>query len=896
MVFPLGKISLIKIWLVICLTFLFIIYNEGISSPGNSNPTLQYNQSSSINITGNASTTIQSEINNRLDINADGLTWDVTEALLNPDLSGVMVYGRQLSAGMVYAKTYTSPTTVGAEYTTVATSASAIQHIKIKPAPTRDEYVTAHLKADGRLDVLRCISGCDATVDWSLIGTLVGATSTTNSVRRGFDVAYEQISGRTIVVFADDPTAGKAYYCIWDGTSWLPSATCGSTFTPGIENEINFGTGGVPVWIRLVEKPGSNEMLLGILDSANTYAVARWNGTSWVDIVNIGTGAAVIAQQAFDLAWETNTGSGLIVFDKTALDGTTQYRRYVPGTGWDAADRTGPDTGAGNNRWIELASDPNSNRISMIIGDSEGDASICIWKADDVTDGFTCTLDVDTTIETTTGKTVATVWSRGATRALFSYTDANALTQDVVCWTPAGFTTITADVGGSNTDDVDNIIYVGSPDTGDAFALRGDIVDDLVATRWDGAGCGSASFTRIPSTGTLTADLSVTIDNSAPIEFSFAYKIPIYQVSVEHNTTVSYSGTLNSINVLVNFTSTQDDDFTFYIYNFSGNNWFNCNSQSATANTYYNLWCNVSSSDYNSSSGIVRIRLNSTVDSDKSTLKEEYVQYYINYQVGYLEVKLIYPDPSVITNIVQNTTFVVNATVICKAGPCGYVNGTVRYNLTSPYPDTPVNITQGDKPFFIQEEPALVMKPCPTNPLDENEFCNITWVINATGEIYSGWKIGVLFNSSYQEVQQNHTENSTVYITSCTEEIGLAWASIDFDLLIPSTNYNPAPYNNQKFYNITNKGACTLNLWIKGTDLQNTNLGSTITVGNLSWSNYSSNYADFHRNMTSSYVLVGSSLPQNENLTTYYWLSVPAVYAGYYNGSVYICGNYSSIC
>jgi hypothetical protein len=441
---------------------------------------------------------------------------------------GVIVYGRQASPGMVYARYYTSPTSVGSEYTTIATSSSAIQFIKIKAAPTREEYITVHLKADGRLDVLRCVNLCNQSSDWSLIGTFTGATSTTNANKRAFDVAYEQLSGRAIVVFADDPTTGKAYYCIWNGTSWYPSSTCGSTFTPGTANEINFGTTGVPLWIRLVEKPSSDEMLLGILDSAGTYAVARWNGSAWTNILNIGTSAAVTAQQCFDLAWESISGNGLIVFDKTSADGTTQYRKYVAGVGWDTSDTAGPDTGAGNNYWIELASDPGSNRISMIIADSESDAHLYIWKADGSTPGFTTTSPnpIDGGIETTTGKDVATVWSRGNTRALFSYTDSNALTQDVVCWTPSGgFTTVTSDVGGSNTDDVDNIIYIGSPSDGDAFALRGDIVDDLVATRWDGLGCAAADFTRIPSTGTLASDLSVTTDNSAPIEFSFAYRI-----------------------------------------------------------------------------------------------------------------------------------------------------------------------------------------------------------------------------------------------------------------------------------------------------------------------------------------------------------------------------------
>jgi hypothetical protein len=375
-----------------------------------------------------------------------------------------------------------------------------------------------------------------------------------------------------------------------------------------------------------------------------------------------------------------------------------------------------------------------------------------------------------------------------------------------------------------------------------------------------------------------------------------------YRVSVEHNATgVSYSGILNNVNVSINFTSTLDDVYNMTIYNFVSSSWDSsqCQNQSVIAGNYYTIWCNITSNPTSYiSDGNIRIRLNSTTDMDRGTLKEEYVQYYVSYQVGYLEVELISPDPLVTTNIPQNNTFLVNATILCKSGPCGNVYGTVRYNLTSPYPDTPINTSEGDRPFYVQEPPypSQALKACPTNPLDANEFCNLTWTVNATGDIDTSWKVGVLFNSSYSEIQWNHTRNATVSITSCTEEISLAWTSIDFGLLTPSTNYNSAPYNNQNFYNITNRGTCILNLWIKGIDLQNTTYNSIIKVGNLSWSNYSSSYTEFHENMTYSYVLLDLSLPSGENLTTYYWLSVPPVYAGYYKGSVYICGNYTSIC
>lgn len=383
----------------------------------------------------------------------------------------------------------------------------------------------------------------------------------------------------------------------------------------------------------------------------------------------------------------------------------------------------------------------------------------------------------------------------------------------------------------------------------------------------------------------LTYDISETQDNG------------LYRVEVWHNSSQIADGTILSINTTINFTTNETDYYSLQIYDFANSQWTSsgCDFGNVFADTPTKWWCNITSSpmNYNSSDMVVRIRINSTADTEPGLLKEDYVQYYIGYQAGYLEVNLTNPEPSFITNVVQNYTFPVNATVICRNGPCGKIQGTIMYNLSSSNPDTPVNITQGDKPFFIKENPANALKSC--GILYKDQTCQLNWYINATGDMETSWKIGVLFNSSFPEIQQNHTNNSTIYITTCTEEMNLAWVSIDFAQLIPSKNYNNATNNDQNFYNITNKGTCPINVWIKGTDLENSTYDARIKVGNISWSNTTNDYTSSYE-MTYSYDLLSPNLLQDQNLTTYYWLFVPPVYAGHYIGSVYICGNYSTIC
>ena len=262
--------------------------------------------------------------------------------------------------------------------------------------------------------------------------------------------------------------------------------------------------------------------------------------------------------------------------------------------------------------------------------------------------------------------------------------------------------------------------------------------------------------------------------------------------------------------------------------------------------------------------------------------------------VGYLEIEIV--EPPGLKSITQDQTFTINATVVCRGGGCGDVNGTARYNASSLNPDTKISTTKGDKPFYIQGYSTVAMKSCPTNPLDDdNEFCNLTWTVNATGDVDTEWKIGVLFNSTQVGVEVNHTSNSTISILECTEEIDVTWNAIDFGTLIPNTDENNATGNDNGLYNITNLGTCKLKLWIKGTNLENTTLGSTIDVSNITWSNTTNVYSESH-NMSKTYQVLNESLLTGMNKTTYYWLNVPPVYAGSYNGMVTICGNYTSSC
>ncbi|MCK4492410.1 MAG: hypothetical protein KAU03_07280, partial [Candidatus Altiarchaeales archaeon] len=223
-------------------------------------------------------------------------------------------------------------------------------------------------------------------------------------------------------------------------------------------------------------------------------------------------------------------------------------------------------------------------------------------------------------------------------------------------------------------------------------------------------------------------------------------------------------------------------------------------------------------------------------------------------RIGYLEVNLTLP-PSIPGQgdaesnggykVGQNRTFIINATVYCRDGYCGDLNGTLRYNQSTSLPGTPVNTTAGDKPFYVLS--GINPKQCAGNPLYKDEFCSISWEVNSTGDLSTYWKLDVLFNSTY--AGSNKTDYTVIEITKVLI-MDISWNKVDFGVCNPVTTGNPALLNNVDGYNISihpNSNDVD-GLWIKGTDLSPESVSGfgsityEIGVRNITWNDLEDNY------------------------------------------------------
>jgi len=124
---------------------------------------------------------------------------------------------------------------------------------------------------------------------------------------------------------------------------------------------------------------------------------------------------------------------------------------------------------------------------------------------------------------------------------------------------------------------------------------------------------------------------------------------------------------------------------------------------------------------------------------------------------GAFIVSLITPPELSTTPMVQYRNLTVNATVKCINGACGTVNATLQYsNQTIAYTTIP---EMSGTPFHINDG---TQNPKTCGSMNQNDECNISWVINATGPLKSLWNLSVLFEGTQSE--DNRTQNATIEI------------------------------------------------------------------------------------------------------------------------------------
>lgn len=467
--------------------------------------------------------------------------------------TGSMAWGDSGGLGRIRTSPYSfgSPGSFGTNVrAATAPSASAIQFVVNKSSPVRNEKLIGYQLNNGNLYIAKCAATCTSTANLTTNAFPWGTptVAATNTVSRVFDIAYEQKSGRAMVVYSNN-TTGKLYYCIYDGSTWGPATNCIPT---NGTNDITLSDGtttltGTPEWVKLVPQGDqftdyrTNNILLAVQDSNKNSMVIRWNGSSWDATdrqVLSTTGGATVAttQQSstdpapFDVGWETNSGTEMAVY----ANGTALSYRTSSGSGWSSATTISTLSSAA--QWVRVASDPQSNRISMITAfgstatvGSTATATPYIWKTDGSTAGWTSYTSLNMAQDA--GQNISTAWEKShpvsgtaTPQAIFS-ASANANTQqpDWASWTQSTGLVNWASLVTTSGDTITSNELTASPNSDIMMMGQADRDARLKARTYSGSAWGALLSTNLSTTmiNTLTTRTLNQTYIQKPYQYSY---------------------------------------------------------------------------------------------------------------------------------------------------------------------------------------------------------------------------------------------------------------------------------------------------------------------------------------------------------------------------------------
>ncbi len=234
-----------------------------------------------------------------------------------------------------------------------------IQHVILKSCPIRNEKILGVLSSAGYLDV-SVWNG--ATQTWSSPNRLASVGTTIDDYRL-FDVAYEQVSGRGIVVYNPSSTGVDPKFIIWNGSGWSSSQT------------IDIDTTGVIYWIKLASKPSSDEIAMITLDANKDVYGMIWNGSTWGNGLTLENDASFYSDECIAVEYMQVSKDAMFIWSQPT--GLMQYRT------WNGTWRTESEiniAGTGNVQQFSLKADPNSDKLIAVSICDEYDLNTARWN------------------------------------------------------------------------------------------------------------------------------------------------------------------------------------------------------------------------------------------------------------------------------------------------------------------------------------------------------------------------------------------------------------------------------------------------------------------------------------------------------------------------------------
>jgi len=345
--------------------------------------------------------------------------------------------------------------------------------IVLRSCPVRNEKTLGSLDHDNHIFV-------QAWDESSWGPTTQLATYCTDSYR-GFDIAYETVSGDALAVYKRALAETDVYYRVWNGSAWSS------------ETILDLPTGGEPRWVTMASNPNSDEIVIAVLDDQWDIVVSVWDGDTFTNTTIVETDASTAERQCMDVAYESLTGKAMVVWGETGA-GNPRYRIW-DGLSW-SAEGSAPDIGF-ELEWMKLCSDPTTNRILLGTLDSGSDVNVAFWDGTAWEPRF----EVETAAETISSRCFDVAFERSDSEAMVAWSDSGDHSVDYRVWTSGSWS---GEQTGPNVgNDIKIIQLVPSSHSDAVFMTTKTDDNDLEVTKWNGSGWGPPDKIETNSSGGL---------------------------------------------------------------------------------------------------------------------------------------------------------------------------------------------------------------------------------------------------------------------------------------------------------------------------------------------------------------------------------------------------------
>ncbi len=388
-----------------------------------------------------------------------------------------------------------------------------IRHV-LAPRPA-DVELLALASGTGSASSLALVrrEGASGVLDLTISGVLDGAV-----VARGFDLELEAVSGDALLVYSDG-TKTPVFRARSAG-SW--SAPLPLPLNDGVGPSPDVNTSPVH-WIELEPREGGDVIALAYVDASGTLASIAWDGDAWVTStakslssqVKQNPRTGLVSNRAFDVAYES--GGTLMVAWADAVGDGFYYETRAPGQSWSGTYVHVSGLSSAQFDFIDLASDPGSDRIAVALLDLGGPverAAAATWTGTFWTDARVFDPQIRDVEDTAVGDMPGAVaWAGTTGNALMVYSDGTPGAIDWAKWTSATGWVAQSPVPVAGKGYTDSVVLRAFPSRAHVMAVLSDSASGLWAFRYDGVSWGQ-------TVGGAPLDVGVSSLETVPFDFA----------------------------------------------------------------------------------------------------------------------------------------------------------------------------------------------------------------------------------------------------------------------------------------------------------------------------------------------------------------------------------------